>query len=120
AVRGLVKDKPKGGWVVECGRVAWLPGFKLLHSRGGDLNAMVRGYRALHSLLQEDAHQAMLEPPAERLECLEWLLANGADPEQLGAWPPARAIIVAAFVGAPAFVERLRKGGAVVDDFAAA
>jgi ankyrin repeat protein len=54
------------------------------------------------------------------LACLDWLLANGADPELTGAWPPARAIIVAAFMGRPECVQRLRKAGAKVDGFAAA
>jgi ankyrin repeat protein len=54
------------------------------------------------------------------LACLEWLLDQGADPEQLGAWPPARAIIIAAFVGAPEYVKRLRKAGARMDGFAGA
>lgn len=120
ALRGLVKSEPRANAAAECGRVAWLAGFKFLLSRGADLNAAFRGYRPLHSLLQEDAHNAADKPAAERLACLDWLLENGADPEKLGAWPAARAIIVAAFVGAPEFVDRLRKAGAIVDDFAAA
>jgi ankyrin repeat protein len=119
-LRALVKDKPRGNAITECGREAWLAGFKFLQSRGADLNTIFRGYRPLHSLLQEDAHKTAAEPAPERLQCLDWLLANGADPEQLGAWPPARAIIIAAFVGSEKFVKRLRNGGAVIDDFAAA
>ena len=119
-LRKLAKSNPRSNAMVECGRVAWLEGFKTLVSRGGDLNAMFKGYRPLHSLLQEDAHQATGNPPAERLECLDWLLENGADPEQLAAWPAARALIIAAFVGSSEFVDRLRNRGAVVDDFAAA
>jgi ankyrin repeat protein len=48
------------------------------------------------------------------------LLKKGADPEHLGGWPASRAIITAAFVGQPAYIEELRQAGAVVDDFAAA
>jgi ankyrin repeat protein len=47
------------------------------------------------------------------------MLANGADPEQLGAWPAMRAIIAAAFVGEPCFVDELRNAGAKIDGFAA-
>ena len=54
------------------------------------------------------------------MACLEWLLENGADPELTGAWPSARAIIVAAFVGSPEYVKVLRKGGAKMDGFAGA
>lgn len=48
------------------------------------------------------------------------MLAHGADPEQPGAWPPARAMIIAAFVGEPEYVKRLRKAGAKIDGFAGA
>src|SRR5579864_5315072 len=91
-----------------------------LAAAGAGLNASWRGYRPLHALLQENPHEAPIKPDPRRLACLEWLLKNGADPEQLGAWPPARAIIVAAFVGAPAYVKLLRKGGAKIDGFAGA
>jgi hypothetical protein len=124
AVREAIRADPKAVCgarpVVEAGRLAFRAALELLHRNGADLNAIWRGYRALHSLLQEDAHKAAGKPDAERLECLDWLLAHSADPEQLGAWPPARAFIVAAFVGAPEYVERLRKAGAKVDAFVAA
>jgi ankyrin repeat protein len=124
AVREAIKADPKAARgarpVVEAGRLAFRAALELLHRNGADLNAIWRGYRALHSLLQEDAHKAAEKPDAARLECLDWLLAHGADPEQLGAWPPARAIIVAAFVGEPEYVGRLRKAGAKVDAFVAA
>jgi ankyrin repeat protein len=119
-LRKLISAPPRANAMTECGRAAWLPGFKLLHSRGGDLNAAYRGYRPLHSLLQEETYTAAEKPSEERLNCLDWLLQEGADPEQLGAWPLARAIIVAAFVGSRAYVDRLRNSGALVDDFAAA
>ena len=124
AVQEAIKADPKAARgarpVVEAGRLAFRAALELLHRNDADLNAIFRGYRALHSLLQEDAHKAAGKPDAERLECLDWLLSHGADPEQLGAWPPARAIIVAAFVGEPDYVERLRKAGAKVDPFVAA
>src|SRR5260370_11341287 len=106
--------------VVEAGRLAFQKAFELLVRNGADLNAIWRGYRPLHSLLQEDPHATAGKPSPERLACLEWLLAHGADPEQPGAWPPARAIIIAAFVGAPEYVKRLERAGAKIDGFAAA
>ncbi len=57
---------------------------------------------------------------ADRLPSLEWLLENGADPEQLAAWPPARAIVIAGFVGEREYVTRLKKAGARMDGFAGA
>jgi ankyrin repeat protein len=106
--------------VVEAARLAFTKALALLHKNGADLNGIWRGYRPLHALLQEDAHAAAGKPSPERLACLDWLLDHGADPEQLGAWPPARAIIIAAFVGEPEYVKRLQKAGAKVDGFAAA
>jgi len=96
------------------------PMLALLKKAGADLNASWRNYRPLHNLLQEEPHAAAGKPAPARLACLEWLLANGADPELLGAWPSARAIIVAAFVGSPEYVRVLRKGGAKIDGFAGA
>jgi ankyrin repeat protein len=96
------------------------PALALLKAAGADLNAAWRNYRPLHNLLQEDPHAAAGKPAPARLACLEWLLDNGADPELLGAWPSARAIIVAAFVGSPEYVKVLRKGGAKIDGFAGA
>jgi ankyrin repeat protein len=84
-----------------------------LLAQGADVNAVWRGYRGLHALIQE-------KPQGDGAECLRWLLAQGADPELPGAWPPARAILVAAFSGVPAYVEALRESGAVVDAFVAA
>lgn len=119
----LDKD-PKGALaprlVVEAGRLGWKNALALLKRHGADLNARWRGYRALHSLIQEDPHAAGVAPTAKRLTCLKWLLKNGADPEQPGAWPPARAILIAAFVGEPSYVDILVAEGARVDGFAAA
>ncbi len=106
--------------VVEAARLSFTKALALLHKAGADLNGIWRGYRPLHALLQEDPHAAAGKPTPERLACLDWLLEHGADPEQPGAWPPARAIIIAAFVGEPEYVKRLRKGGAKIDGFAGA
>jgi len=99
---------------------ALLPAVKLLHKHGADLNAVWRNYRPLHNLMQTDPHSVAGKPGPERLVCLEWLLAHGANPELTGAWPAARALIVAAFVGEPEYVDRLRAAGARVDGFTGA
>lgn len=123
-VRAALKANPdaarKPQAILQASRGALLSAIQLLHKHGADLNASYRNYRPLHALLQEHPHAAPGEIAPERLACLDWLLERGADPEQLGAWPPSRALIVAAFVGQPEFVKRLRKGGARVDGFAAA
>jgi ankyrin repeat protein len=90
----------------------------LLQRHGADLNAMYRGYRALHALIQERPHAHTGPPDKARLLCLEWMLKQGADPELPAAWPPARAILTAAFAGEPAYVGALRAAGARVDVFA--
>jgi ankyrin repeat protein len=125
AVRAAVKANPEAArhpkYMVEAGRRGWLPVIQLLHRNGSGVNASFRKYSALSNLIQENPHAAAdgrADP--ERLACLAWLLENGADPEQLSAWPPARAIIIAAFVGQPEYVKALRKGGAKIDAFAAA
>lgn len=106
--------------VVEAGRQGWKEALMVLKRHGADLNAKWRGYGALHSLIQEDPHRGGEGATAKRLNCLRWLLKNGADPEQVGAWPPARAILVAAFAGEARYVEALREGGARMDGFVAA
>ncbi len=113
----LAREPPfahKAQLIVDAARGARLDVLKLLVKHGADPNAHWRGYRPLHALIQEQPHKEP-EPSRDRLECLDWLLEHGADPEQLGAWPPARAILVAAFTGIGPFVARLRKGGARVD-----
>jgi ankyrin repeat protein len=105
--------------IMEAGRLGWKAGLALLAKHGGDLNASYRNYRALHALIQETPHEGG-SSTAKRIACLEWLLAHGADPELIGAWPAVRALVVAAFVGEPAYVEVLRKGGARIDIFTAA
>jgi ankyrin repeat protein len=124
AVRAAIKADPEKArqsrYVVEAGGLAFQKAFELLKKNGAGLNAIWRGYRPLHALLQEDAHASAGKPTPERLACLDWLLQRGADPEQLGAWPAARAIIIAAFVGQPEYVKRLKKAGAKMDGFAGA
>ncbi|HWN99139.1 MAG TPA: hypothetical protein VNS63_07700 [Blastocatellia bacterium] len=124
SVRDLVKQNPNAARspqvIVEAGRLGWKEAFDLLLKKGADPNAISRGYRPLHSLIQEAPHKGHDPAPASRVSCLKWLLKKGADPEQLGGWPASRAIITAAFVGQPAYVEELRHAGAVVDDFVAA
>ena len=102
--------------ICEASRLGFQPAIRLLAKHGADLNASWRGYRPLHSLIQEEPRQPG-RPSAARLRCLEWMLAHGADPELPAAWPPARAVIVAAFAGRPEYVERLRRKD---DPFAAA
>lgn len=124
AVRTAIQANPQAvrhpRVIVEAAQRAFQPAVALLARNGADLNASYRNYRPLHALLQEDPHGEGGHPSRERLACLDWLLANGADPEQLGAWPSARAIIIAAFVGLPEYVARLRKAGAKIDGFAGA
>jgi ankyrin repeat protein len=123
-IRASVKSDPAAARrprpIVEAGRLANQRALALFVKAGADLNAAFRGYRALHALLQEDPHAAAGKPARERRACLDWMLAHGADPEQTGAWPPARAIVIAAFVGSPEYVSMLRQGGARIDGFAAA
>ncbi len=123
-VRAAVKTDPAAARhprpIVQAGQLGWRAAVELLQSHGADLNAKWKNYRPLHALQQEEPHAAAGKPAPERLECLEWMLGHGADPEELGAWPAARAIVVAAFVGQPPYIKVLRKGGAVVDGFAGA
>jgi hypothetical protein len=104
---------------VDAARVANRAALRLLLRRGADLNAAWRGYRPLHSLIQERLHDESSGPSKERLACLDWLLERGADPELTGAWPPARAVLVAAFAGSAPLVERLIYAKCKVDGFVA-
>ena len=106
--------------VVEAGRLGSTKALELLLKKGADLNAPWRGYRALHALIQEAPHKDRETPTVQRVSCLNWLLAHGANPEALGGWPATRALITAAFAGQPAYIEELRRAGAVVDAFVAA
>lgn len=123
-VKVLVKRDPEVARspqvIVEAGRLGWVEALELLVKTGSDPNAAWRGYRALHALIQEAPHKGHDPATASRVACLKWLLANGADPEQLGGWPASRAIITATFVGQPAYIEELRRAGAVIDGFVSA
>src|SRR5262252_6403890 len=93
-----------------------------LVAKGGDPNAVWRGYRPIHALIQRETHgeeATSREPGKKELDCLAWLLEHGADPELPGAWPPMPALIVAAFWGSRLFVDALLEGGAKRDAFAA-
>jgi ankyrin repeat protein len=118
AVRKALKEDPaaakKAQAIVTAGRFAFQPALELMLQHGANLNSEWRGYRPLHSLIQEEA------VTDGRKSCLKWLLDHGADPELPAAWPPARAIIIAAFAGRPEYVEVLRSAGARIDGFAAA
>ncbi|HMG37532.1 MAG TPA: ankyrin repeat domain-containing protein [Blastocatellia bacterium] len=106
--------------ICEAGRAGSQKAFELLARAGADLNASYRGYRPIHSLIQERPHGDRSLISEERSACLRWMLENGADPEHLGGWPSMRAILAAAFVGEPAYVAVLRNAGAVIDGFVAA
>lgn len=93
---------------------------RALVQAGADLNAAWRGYRPLHALIQEEPHGDTPRASRARLACLSWMVTHGADPELAGAWPPAPALIVAAFGGEPAYVDALVDAGAAVTPFAAA
>jgi len=117
AVRRALKADPANGTkpqtIVTAGRLALQPALQLLYQQGANLNAEWRGYRAIHSLIQEEA------VTDGRVSCLKWLLDNGADPELPAAWPPARAIIIAAFAGKPEYIAVFSANGARTDAFAA-
>src|SRR6476619_1294820 len=115
----MPKASPKRA-VVEAARNGSLPNLRRLLREGADLNASYANYRPLQALIQTDPHRSQRRPSSERLRCLDWLLANGADPELTGGWPPARAMVIAGFTGVPEYVERLRDAGVKVDGFAAA
>lgn len=98
----------------------WREGLELLLKQGADINVSSRGYRPLHALIQEHPHAEAGEKPGRHAALLAWMLKRGANPELLGAWPPARAILVAAFTGNRKYVDVLRKHGAKYDGFVAA
>lgn len=123
-VRAAIRSEPEAARspqiVGEAARLGWTEALKLLLDHGADLNASWRNYRPLHAVIQIEPHSKQPGADAPRLACLKWMLANGADPEQLGGWPATRAIITAAFVGEPAYIAELRRAGAIVDGFVAA
>jgi hypothetical protein len=118
ALRGNHEAARSPRFVVEAGGLGWKSGLALLARCGADLNARWRGYRPLHALIQEQPHKERAAPTTARLSCLRWLLAAGADPNLLGGFPPAGALLTAAFVGQQAYVEELRAAGAAVNVFA--
>jgi hypothetical protein len=124
ATRAAIVSDPKGAKsaraVVQAAQSTWIEGLELLVGAGAELNGVYRNYRPLHALMQEEPHAACGEPSAERLDCLRWLLEHGADPELLGAWPSARAIVIAGFTGVGAYVEILRAHKVRMDGFAGA
>src|SRR5215813_10635973 len=105
---------------MKAAHTAFLPALKVLHKNGSDLNVLYCKNRPLFSLMQPFHHHGAGKVEPERLECLQWMLANGADTELMGGWPPSRAIILAAVSGAPEYVEAVKKAGAKIDGFAAA
>jgi len=105
--------------VVGAAGKAWTPGLAALHRHGADLNGTYKNYRALHALMQTKPHESEAAT-AGRVKSLEWLLAHGADPEQHAAWPAARALVIAAFVGELKYVDVLKRHGARKDIFTAA
>jgi ankyrin repeat protein len=123
-VRAAIKADPKGAkhaqFVMKAAHHAFLPALKLLHKNGSDLNVSYCNNRPLGSVIQPHHHHGAGKIEAERLECLEWMLANGADTELLAGWPPSRAIILAGISGAAEYVKAVKKAGAKIDAFAAA
>lgn len=97
-----------------------LDALKALHKSGADLNAQYRGYRALHALIQTKPHADATAPSPDQLKMFSWLLAHGVDPELPGAWPPSRAILVAAFMGTRQYVDLLVRHGFRIDPFVSA
>jgi ankyrin repeat protein len=106
--------------IVDAAQKADTDSIKALLKRGGDINAQYRGYRALHALIQTKAHADAVAPSAKQLKAFSWLLDHGADPDLPGAWPPARAILVAAFAGTPQYVDLLVRHGFKSDAFVSA
>ena len=121
ALRTAVRADPAAACspqvIGEAGRLAWKQAMVLLLHYGADLNASWRGYRPLHALIQEAPHATRSASAAVRVGCLQWMLANGANPNLTAAWPPARALLIAAFVGETAYVDSLTDAGAAVNGF---
>ena len=67
-----------------------------------------------------EALSALDRHGVDRIACLGRLLKHGTDPELTAGWPPARALILAAFAGEPEYVKILMKAGARVDGFTGA
>jgi ankyrin repeat protein len=106
--------------IVDAAQKADTDAINALLKRGGDINAQYRGYRALHALIQTKPHADAVAPSPKQLEAFSWMLDQGADPDLPGAWPPARAILVAAFTGSPQYVDLLVRHGFKSDAFVSA
>jgi len=106
--------------IVDAAQKADTDSIKALLKHGGDINAQYRGYRALHALIQTKPHADAVAPSPKQLKAFSWLLDHGADPDLPGAWPPARAILVAAFTGSPEYVDLLVRHGFKSDAFVSA
>jgi ankyrin repeat protein len=117
ALRSAPDALCSGRPLLEAARLGWRDGIRVLLRHGADPNRSYRGYRPLHALIQEESRAGARRASRTRLACLDLLLAHGADPEQLAAWPPARAVLVAAFAGEIDFVAHLIDQGATVDGF---
>jgi ankyrin repeat protein len=91
---------------------------EILLEAGADPNGAWRGYRPLHALIQERASDGA-DDLDTRLACMDLLLAKGAEPELPAAFPPATAVLIAAFTGIRAFVDKLLAAGAQDDAFVA-
>jgi ankyrin repeat protein len=124
SVRAALKTAPhaarKPRAILEATRLAFQPALELLHREGADPNASYRNYRPLHALIQAELRIDGGKPDRERLACLEWLVQHGADPELAAGWPPARALILAAFAGEPEYIKLLVEAGARIDGFTGA
>jgi len=122
-VRKAIHADPKAArhaqFVMKAAHNAFLDALKLLCKNGSDLNILYCNNRPLGSLIQPHHHHGAGKVEPQRLECLEWVLANGADVEALSGWPPSRAIILAAISGATEYVQAVKKAGAKIDAFAA-
>jgi len=114
------KSPPAGKSIVDAAQKADTDSIHALLKRGADINAPYRGYRALHALIQTKPHADAVAPSAAQLTAFSWMLDHGADPDLPGAWPQARAILVAAFAGAPQYVDLLVRHGFKSDAFVSA
>lgn len=103
--------------VNEAARRAHAKSLRLLLRLGADPDARHRGYRPLHALIQERLHGEVGDPAPGRLACAKLLLDGGANPELPGAYPPASAVLIAAFAGSRPFVNLLREAGVHADGF---
>lgn len=105
--------------IVEAARKANDAAVALLLEQGADPNAIDRGYRPLHALVQE-RRKDQLRAGEARTDVLERLLTAGADPRLPGAYPPAGALLIAAFDGGADLAHRLVRAVGTLDPFSLA